>query len=147
MSEKGKSQKLQITHVPLPSGRAVRLYSHGAPNIEGADALNEPEETGLHTCPKCHSDSVQPIESQRDEADKDHPWTIYLECQNGDYQALGRFTDKQVYDLEEHIENQVEELECYLGAVSTTELHYDLDTFLLRNLGHIPLEVDIEADR
>ena len=81
-----EQEQPSVRRIVLPSGRSIEVVRFG----ESGHATR-----GLHVCPDCGSELVQPIDWS--EAPEDC-WNLALNCPNCDWYTEGLFTADQVRD-------------------------------------------------
>ncbi len=105
-----------IRRILLPSGRAievVRFYP-----AQG--------ETGLHVCPSCGSDLVQPVEWA--EAPRGF-WELLLRCPNCFWTDDGVFDQEQVDALEERLDAGLTEMLADLRRLTQANMSQEIERF------------------
>ena len=89
------SNSTSVRRIVLPSGRSDRGASDST--------TDEPQRPrGLHICPECNSDLVQPVDWG--EAPDGAPGSSCSNCPNCDWYTEGLFTQDQVDELEEQLD-------------------------------------------
>ena len=89
-----ENHKHSVRRIVLPSGRTIEVVR-----------FDEAEETtphGLHVCPACASELVQPVEWSEVGEDR---WELSLECPNCWWHDQGIFGRDQVAHLEEELDD------------------------------------------
>ncbi|MBV9194700.1 MAG: hypothetical protein JO168_11200 [Solirubrobacterales bacterium] len=82
-----------VRRIVLPSGRSIEVVRFVDPETE--------TERGLHMCPVCDSNLVQPIDWC--EA-SDGRWELVLSCPNCHWSTEGTYTEAQVHNLEDQLD-------------------------------------------
>jgi hypothetical protein len=116
------SHQHSVRRIVLPSGRSIEVVRF--PERPAAPPA------GLHVCPTCASELVQPLEWSET---ADHRWELTLGCPNCGWQDRGVFTRAEVERLEEKLDdgladmlddlqrlthaNMAEEIERFIGAL------------------------------
>ncbi|HEY2162110.1 MAG TPA: hypothetical protein VGH24_12445 [Solirubrobacteraceae bacterium] len=83
----------------LPSGRKIDV-------IRFADR-GEPEPSGLHVCPECQSQLVQPLSWTEAGATR---WELALHCPNCDWEGSGVYSQDEIERFEDTLEDGVQEI-------------------------------------
>src|ERR1700751_814320 len=99
MNPNSHSNPQSVRRIVLPSGRTievVRFHDEVTPSV------------GLHICPKCDLELVQPIEWA--ESAKGSAWELTLECPNCWWADSGRFGPYEGGALEEKLDEGVEDI-------------------------------------
>jgi len=87
-----------IRRIVLPSGRAIEVVRPGATEVPTR---------GLHICPQCNSELVQPVSWT--EASQGR-WELTLSCPNCWWSAEGVYADQEVHALEEQLDKGLEDM-------------------------------------
>lgn len=106
-----------IRRIVLPSGRAievVRFY---------ADEATDP---GLHVCPSCNSQLVQPVDWA--EAPQGY-WELVLQCPNCFWLDEGVFDQDQVDALEEQLDEGLTEMLADLRRLTQANMSEEIERF------------------
>jgi hypothetical protein len=107
-----------IRRIVLPSGRTidvVRFHPDGT------------EEAGLHVCPECDSQLVQPIDWS--EAPQGF-WALLLQCPNCFWTDDGVFDQDQVDQLEEHLDVGLTEMLSDLRRLTQANMSEEIERFI-----------------
>jgi hypothetical protein len=91
------------------------------------DAEETTRPRGLHICPDCDSDLVQPVDWA--EASEDH-WELLLSCPNCGWSEEGVFSQEQVEDLEERLDAGLEEMLHDLQRLTHANMADQVDRFI-----------------
>ena len=106
-----------IRRIVLPSGRTIEVVRFHD------DAAEQP---GLHVCPECSSDLVQPI----DWAEAPHGyWELVLQCPNCFWLDEGVFDQAQVDEFEEHLDDGLTEMLSDLRRLTQANMSEDIERF------------------
>src|ERR1700693_6246008 len=89
-----RANRHSVHRIVLPSGRQIEVVRF---HEDGEDSKGRP----LHICPECSSPLVQP--QSWSEVDDSH-WELVLLCPNCDWSAEGIYSQSEVEDLEDHLE-------------------------------------------
>jgi hypothetical protein len=112
------SQRHSVRRIVLPSGRSIEVVRFTEP------ARTAPP--GLHVCPSCQSELVQPMAWE--EALADH-WMLTLECPNCGWTAEGVYDRDQIDRLEERLDRGWEDLLRDLKHLAHSNLAEEIDRF------------------
>jgi hypothetical protein len=107
-----------IRRIVLPSGRSievVRFY------------LEETTHHGLHVCPSCDSQLVQPVDWS--EAPQGY-WELVLQCPNCFWTDEGVFDQDQVDQLEEHLDDGLTEMLSDLRRLTQANMAEEIERFV-----------------
>ncbi|HUO72329.1 MAG TPA: hypothetical protein VMU39_16290 [Solirubrobacteraceae bacterium] len=107
-----------VRRIVLPSGRSIEVVRFH----DGA----EPAPRGLHVCPQCHSELVQPVNWS--EA-SDNRWELTLECPNCWWCGEGQYDRKEVDRLEEKLDDGLAEMLGDLQRLTQANMAEDIDRF------------------
>jgi len=88
-----------VRRIVLPSGRKIDV-------IRFADHVDEAQ-TGLHICPECESQLVQPISWAESGANQ---WQLDLYCPNCDWEGGGVYNQHQIESFEDTLETGVQDI-------------------------------------
>jgi hypothetical protein len=99
MNQKPRNQH-SVRRIVLPSGRSIEVV-----RFHDSDAL--PSEQGLHVCPRCHSELVQPVAWGEVSSDR---WELTLHCPDCEWLHEDVYDQDQVAALEEKLDEGVEAL-------------------------------------
>jgi hypothetical protein len=106
-----------IRRIVLPSGRTIEV-------VRFHDEATE--QPGLHVCPDCGSDLVQPI----DWAEAPHGyWELVLQCPNCFWLDEGVFDQAQVDEFEEHLDDGLTEMLSDLRRLTQANMSEDIERF------------------
>jgi hypothetical protein len=107
-----------VRRIVLPSGRSIEVVRWGDQNRANR---------GLHTCPDCASDLVQPIDWS--EA-PDECWNLALNCPNCDWYTEGLFTQDQVRELEDRLDEGLADMLRDLQRLTQANMADQIDRFM-----------------
>jgi hypothetical protein len=102
----------------LPSGRSIEV-------VRFEDALAPPDE-GLHVCPGCESQLVQPIEWGEV---SDQHLELTLHCPNCDWAGHGTYDQQQVERLEDRLDNGMAAILRDLRRLTTANMAEEIERF------------------
>jgi hypothetical protein len=111
--------KHSVRRIVLPSGRSIDVV-----RFNGEDA---PARIGLHRCPDCASDLVQPVTWA--EASEDC-WELVLSCPNCRWCDGGVYTHAEVADLEERLDDGLADMLEDLQRLAKANMADEMDRFI-----------------
>jgi hypothetical protein len=106
-----------IRRIVLPSGRTIEVVRFYAEDSHDA---------GLHVCPECESQLVQPIDWS--EAPQGF-WELLLECPNCFWTDEGVFDQDQVDQLEEHLDEGLTDMLSDLRRLTQANMTEEIERF------------------
>lgn len=110
-------ERQSIRRIVLPSGRTievVRFYS------------DEKTDSGLHICPECDSELVQPV----DWAEAPNGlWELMLQCPNCFWLEEGLYGQDQVDALEERLDDGLTEMLSDLRRLTQANMSEEIERF------------------
>jgi len=107
-----------VRRIVLPSGRTIEVV-----RFHEADPA-APQ--GLHVCPSCDSQLVQPIAwSEASEA----KWELLLSCPNCFWACEGTFTEDEVHSLEEELDHGLEDMLRDLQRLTQANMADEIERF------------------
>jgi hypothetical protein len=115
---KRKPNQQSVRRIVLPSGRCIEV-------VRFHDAEELPH--GLHICPSCDSDLVQPVAWSEALADR---WELTLECPNCWWTGAGTYEREQVHELEERLDEGFAEMLADLKRVAHANMAEQIDRFV-----------------
>jgi hypothetical protein len=107
-----------VRRIVLPSGRSIEVVRWGDQNHATR---------GLHVCPDCASDLVQPIDWS--EAPEEC-WNLALNCPNCDWYTEGLFTQDQVRELEDRLDEGLADMLRDLQRLTQANMADQIDRFI-----------------
>jgi hypothetical protein len=113
-----EQQQPSVRRIVLPSGRNIEVVRFGEPSQSVR---------GLHVCPECNSDLVQPVEWS--EA-PDGCWDLALSCPNCDWYAQGVYTAEQVRELEDRLDEGLAHMLRDLQRLTQANMADQVDRFV-----------------
>jgi hypothetical protein len=117
MSEKAQSQS--VRRIVLPSGKTIEVVRF--PASEGRST------NGLHICPGCGSELVQPIVWADAPEDR---WELTLECPNCSWLDKGVYNRDEVDQLEEKLDEGLVQMLGDLQRLTHTNMADEVDRFV-----------------
>jgi hypothetical protein len=116
MNEQPKQHS--VRRIVLPSGRTIEVVRF--------DRETAPAQGGLHVCPDCDSDLVQPIAWGQVTRDT---WELTLYCPNCCTTREGVFEQDDVVALEERLDEAVEAILADLQRLTHANMADEIDRF------------------
>jgi len=114
-----KPNQHSVRRIVLPSGRSIEV-------VRFHDSEPEVHE-GLHVCPECRSDLVQPV--GWGQVSPDH-WELELYCPNCGHCRESVFSQDAVAALEEHLDDGVEAILRDLQRMTHANMSDEVDRFV-----------------
>jgi hypothetical protein len=108
-----------VRRIVLPSGRSIEVVRFH--ETEQAPSL------GLHVCPECESELVQPLEWSEAPDDR---WDLLLGCPNCEWSDEGTFTQEQVQELEEVLDEGLADMLRDLQRLTQANMADQLERFV-----------------
>ncbi|HSX45970.1 MAG TPA: hypothetical protein VLG27_03145 [Candidatus Saccharimonadia bacterium] len=87
----------------------------------------KPQEQGLHMCPDCTSELVQPMAWAEAEG---HRWELHLECPNCRWEEEGIYDREQVDALEEKLDDGLAAILGDLQRLTQANMAADIERFM-----------------
>jgi hypothetical protein len=109
-----------VRKIVLPSGKSIEV-------VRFNDETDAPPSPGLHLCPSCDSDLVQPVAWSEAEAEC---WELVLSCPNCWWEDEGIFTQAQVEALEEHLDDGLADMLDDLQRLAQSNMADQVDRFI-----------------
>lgn len=107
-----------ISRIVLPSGRAIEVVRFD---------LEPTEHDGLHVCPSCSSQLVQPVEWLQAPVGF---WRLTLQCPNCDWWRDGVFDQAQVDALEEELDDGLAAVLSDLRRLTHANMAGEIERFV-----------------
>ena len=107
-----------VRRIVLPSGRSIEVV-----RFEAEDGTRH----GLHICPGCDSELVQPVCWSETE---DHRWELTLECPNCGWLEDGVYQREQIDRLEEKLDDGLAEMLADLKRLTQANMAEEIDRFI-----------------
>lgn len=111
------SDSHSVRRIVLPSGRSIEVVRFAPDGAPGA---------GLHVCPQCAAELVQPV---RWGEKTNGSWELTLHCPNCDWMTEGVFTQTQVDEFEEHLDEGLAEMLADLRRLTQANMAEEIDRF------------------
>ena len=113
-----EQQQPSVRRIILPSGRHIEVVRFG----EQSDVVH-----GLHVCPECNSELVQPIDWSEAPDDR---WNLALNCPNCDWYTEGLYTQDQVRELEDRLDEGLADMLRDLQRLAQANMADQIDRFV-----------------
>ncbi len=111
--------KHHVRRIVLPSGRSI--------DVVRSNGEHAPARSGLHVCPDCASDLVQPVTWSEASGDC---WELVLTCPNCRWCEGGVYTRAEVEDLEERLDNGLADMLEDLQRLAQANMTDEMDRFI-----------------
>ena len=113
-----QTEQPSVRRIVLPSGRSIEVVR-----------FNDQNHTtrGLHVCPDCTSELVQPIDWS--EAPEEC-WNLVLNCPNCDWYTEGLYTQDQVRELEDRLDEGLADMLRDLQRLTQANMADQIDRFI-----------------
>ena len=116
-----------VRKITLPSGRNIEVIRF--------ERTKKPARGGLHICPDCESDLVQPLAWSEP---LDGGWELELSCPNCRWNTEGVFSQEEVYELEDRLDEGLEDMLRDLKRLTHANMVEEIDRFVVAlNANHI----------
>ena len=107
-----------VRRIVLPSGKCIEVVRFSDPP--------ETQHQGLHVCPECHSDLVQPVAwADTEEGD----WELALSCPNCWWSGEGVFDREQVDELEDQLDRGLADMLRDLQRLTHANMSDQIERF------------------
>jgi hypothetical protein len=120
LSLEEQSNQHNVHRIVLPSGRKIEVVRF---SDVGSDAHCRP----LHVCGSCHAPLVQPVAWS--ETDDEH-WELELLCPNCEWTTTGIYTQTEVEELEDRLEEGLSEMLADLQRLAQANMSEEIDRFV-----------------
>jgi hypothetical protein len=109
-----------VHRIVLPSGRKIEVvrFHQDDTEVDGRP---------LHICPECNSPLVQP--HSWSEVDEAH-WELVLLCPNCEWSAEGVYSQAEVEDLEDRLEEGLTDMLADLQRLAHANMADEVDRFI-----------------
>jgi hypothetical protein len=107
-----------VRRIVLPSGRSIEVVRFND---------SSQVQRGLHVCPDCSSELVQPIDWS--EAPEDC-WNLLLNCPNCDWYTEGLYSAEQVRELEDRLDEGLADMLRDLQRLAQANMADQIDRFV-----------------
>ena len=113
-----EQEQPSVRRIVLPSGRSIEV-------VRFNDSKHVTR--GLNVCPECSSEVVQPIHWS--EA-PDGAWNLVLSCPNCDWYTEGLYTQDQVRELEDRLDEGLADMLRDLKRLTQANMADQIDRFV-----------------
>ena len=113
-----EQEQPSVRRIVLPSGRSIEVVRF---NDSGHVVR------GLHICPECNSNLVQPIDWSEAPGDC---WNLALSCPNCDWYTEGLYTQDQVRELEDRLDEGLADMLRDLQRLTQANMADQIDRFV-----------------
>jgi hypothetical protein len=107
-----------VRRIVLPSGRSIEVVRFND---------SSQVQRGLHVCPDCSSELVQPVDWS--EA-PDDCWNLLLNCPNCDWYTEGLYSADQVRELEDRLDEGLADMLRDLQRLTQANMADQIDRFV-----------------
>lgn len=107
-----------VRRIVLPSGRTIEVVRF--------HEVEQASPRGLHICPGCDSELVQPIAWSES---PDGRWDLLLSCPNCWWETEGTYTEEQVHALEEELDEGLADMLRDLQRLTQANMADQLERF------------------
>ncbi len=124
------SDRHSVRRVVLPSGKTIEVVyfeDRPVPARSTPAATPSPDPAGLHVCPRCASELVQPLDWS--EAGPSH-WEMTLGCPDCEWSADGVFSQELVDSFEEELDRGAQALARDFKRLSHANMEDGIDRFV-----------------
>lgn len=111
-------ERHSVRRIVLPSGRSIEVV-----RLTGGE---KQAPAGLHVCPACTSELVQPVSWAEREGQR---WELTLECPNCGWHEDGIYERDQIDQLEEQLDDGLAEMLGDLQRLAQANMAEDVDRF------------------
>jgi hypothetical protein len=111
------SDSHSFRRIVLPSGRAIQVIR---PTKDAATS-------GLHVCPECYSNLVQPLEWGEGASGS---WELTLQCPNCYWSIDGVFNREQIDQFEEQLDDGLADMLSDLRRLTQANMVEETDRFI-----------------
>jgi hypothetical protein len=118
MNQKPKPNQHSVRRIVLPSGKSIEV-------VRFPDAT-EPQRRGLHVCPECNSELVQPVSWSET---PDARWDLTLSCPNCLWFGEGNFDRDQVNEFEEQLDQGLADMLRDLQRLTHANMSDQIERF------------------
>jgi hypothetical protein len=109
-----------VHRIVLPSGRKIEVVRF---HVEEAERAYRP----LHICPDCTAPLVQPLSWAETEDDQ---WELDLLCPNCGWSAVGVYSQAEVEELEDRLEEGLSEMLADLQRLAQANMAEEIERFV-----------------
>jgi hypothetical protein len=109
-----------VHRIVLPSGRKIEV-------VRFEDGTTEQATRPLHLCPDCESPLVQPLSWCETETER---WELELSCPNCEWHEEGLYTQTEIEDLEDRLEDGLADLLDDLHRLAQANMANEIERFV-----------------
>ena len=109
-----------VHRIVLPSGRKIEVVRFAG---KESDASSRP----LHMCGNCNAPLVQPVSWSETHGDR---WELVLLCPNCEWSTTGVYTQAEVEDLEDRLEEGLSDMLADLQRLAQANMSEEIDRFV-----------------
>ncbi len=109
-----------VRRIILPSGRCIEV-------VRFHETDEQQARPGLHICPECSSELVQPVSWSEADAER---WELLLECPNCWWNEEGLFSREQLAHLEEQLDDGLAAMLDDLRRLTQANMAEQIDRFV-----------------
>jgi hypothetical protein len=114
--------KHSVRRIVLPSGKSIEVVRFSEQDVAAA-----PRREGIHVCPDCASDLVQPLAWSEASGDR---WELVLSCPNCRWTEEGVYTQAEVEELEERLDDGLTDMLDDLQRLAQANMADEMDRFI-----------------
>jgi hypothetical protein len=107
-----------VRRIVLPSGRSIEVVRFHE---------TEQRPPGLHICPNCMSELVQPVAWSEASANR---WELTLECPNCWWTVDGIYNREQIHELEERLDGGLTDMLVDLKRLAHANMSDQIELFV-----------------
>ena len=119
MNRRKNRNRHAVHRIVLPSGRKIEVVRFDDGNRGGG--------TGLHVCEDCQSNLVQPVAWSEVPGSR---WELLLACPNCGWEVEGVFSQSQVQELEERLDEGLADMLSDLQRLTEANMAEEIDRFV-----------------
>jgi ribosomal protein S27E len=120
MNQNQNEKHHSVRRIVLPSGRSIEV-------VRFDEEVEAHATTGIHICPSCGSELVQPVDWGESSDDR---WELTLHCPNCDWTTQGVYDHEQVMALEEELDEGISAILRDLKRLSNANIADEIDRFV-----------------
>jgi hypothetical protein len=109
-----------VHRIVLPSGRKIEV-------VRFDENTGELDTRPLHICPDCESRLVQPLSWSETEGEQ---WELELSCPNCQWRQEGVFSQGEIEDLEDRLEDGLTEILDDLHRLAQANMADEIERFV-----------------
>jgi hypothetical protein len=132
MNQNQNEKHHSVRRIVLPSGRSIEV-------VRFDEEFASHATTGLHVCPSCQSELVQPVEWGEC---SDERWELTLHCPNCDWQTHDVYDSAQVMQLEEELDEGISAILRDLKRLANANMADEIERFAAALAANVILPED-----